>query len=292
MSTQQKPQSPAQTPAQPQAPAQTQAPVQTQTQPVSSHTNNISAGGQPARSPSTGPQGQGGDRGNSRSPSQTPAPMPTNPLELKNKLKADFATAFQSDVDYNATKAYAGASQGLRFRMDRQKGAIKTSYIMISKKGGLLRPGLLEGQTRVGAKEIVLTNILVGKPALTIKENPKTKTWDVLNNEAANSQVGAVKVGQNGDIRTVTFLSGANEVAYLHFRCPVQKTGMCSGPKPANLFNIGINGKFKCVTFEENPNGEPCKDELEINAYYPTAPDATEFIALVALLEVMALELH
>lgn len=226
-------------------------------------------------------------------PAPAPAPAPgPGTAELKNKLKADFPGAFNADADFNATKAYLNCSQGLRLRLDRAKGMIATHYIPISKKGGLLRPGLLEGHSKVGSKQLVITNVLTGKAFLTLTHNDKTKAWDVINEDAGKTVVGSVKITQNNETRGVVYSQGTAELSKIEFKCPVQKTGMCSSHKPSNLLNINTTGKFKAVTFEENPNGEPCKDDFELNAYYPTAPEVNEFISLVACFEVMAHELH
>lgn len=264
------------------APATTAAPRQTSPAPAPAP----AAGAKPgAPAPAPAPA----------APKPTTAPAPAAPAqgaELKNKLKTEFQGLFNADADYNATKAYVNCSQGLRLRLERAKGMIKTNYIPISKKGGLLRPGLLEGHSKVGSKDLIVTNILTGRAFLTLKHNDKTKAWDVINEDAGKNVSGSVKIVQNGDVRTVAYSQGTAEVSRIEFKCPVQKTGMCSSHKPCNLLNINTTGKFKSITFEENPNGEPCKDDFELNAYYPNGADVNEFVSLVAIFEVMAHELH
>jgi len=253
------------------APAQSPAPASAQTKPAPQQTTTA-----PAQPTTTAPA----------------QPLVTGNVDLKNKLRADFPGAFNTEADFAATKAYVNCSQGLRLRMDRAKGMIQTTYIPISKKGGLLRPGLLSGHGKVGAKELTIHNTLTGKAFLSLKHNDKTKAWDVYNEDAGKTVVGAVKITQNGDVRCVSYSQGTAELSKIEFKCPVQKTGICSSHKPATLHSINTTGKFKAVTFEENPNGEPCTNEFELNAYYPTAPDVNEFISLVACFEVMAHELH
>lgn len=199
---------------------------------------------------------------------------------------------FNTDADFLAAKLQASCSQGMRLRFERARGAITTHYIPILKKGGLLKPCALRGSSRIGTKDLTVQNVLTGKPFLIIKENLKNKTWDVTNAEANNGLVGGIRVSQNADVRMVSFLNGDREYAKIDFKCPVQKTGLCSSHKPSNLMNINVAGRFKSITFEENPNADQLKDDFEMNAYYPGGADALEFIALVAIFEVMAHELH
>lgn len=245
--------------------------------------------GQPMPAPMAGAQPQ--------MPGANPGMMPPavnaqSIQALKSKLNTDFPGAFKSDLDYTAAKSLLLCSQGMRLKLERGKGMIVTTYIPISKKGGLLRPGFLQGNSKVGSKELAVTNLLTNKPFILIKHNASTKLWDVVKEEESKITAGTVKVTQSGDNRSVSFLQGTSEFAKIEFKCPVQKTGMCSSHKPSNLLNINTSGKFKTVTFEENPNGEPCKDDFELNAYYANGPDALELTALIALFEVMAHELH
>lgn len=262
------------------------------TQPPTTGAGNM-AGQRPGTTPTPAAGGQ-----QQQMPSGANVPMPSLGVTqatvdmLKGRLKADFAGSFNTDMDFTATKAYALCSQGMRLRMERSKGVITTSFILISKRGGLLRPGLLLGSNRIGAKELEIKNLLTGKAFLMIRENPKTKQWDVYNEDAQKSVVGGIKITQANETRSVSFLQGTTEFAKIDFRCPIQKTGMCSSHKPSALLNINVGGRFKNITFEENPNGEPCKDDMEVNAYYPNGADPLEFIALVSMFEVMAHELH
>lgn len=310
MNTQQKPQpaptttTTTQAQAQPQAQANAQARTTTTPQPAPQQTGApANTGAKPAQPAPAQTQAQAQAQAQTKpgQPAPAPAQAQTKPAQqapaqgtadLRTRLRADFGDFFKTEVEFNAIKAYQGASQGLRFRLDRTKGQINSSFILISKKGGLLRPAFLTASYRVGSKDVVITNTLTGKPFLTLKENAKGHSWDLINEEAGKTAAGTVKVGQQGDVRSVTYSQGTTDLAYIHFRNPVQKVGMCSSKKPSNLANINVTGKFKSVTFEENPNGELCKDDLEVNAYYPNTPDQTEFVALVALLEVMAIELN
>jgi hypothetical protein len=176
--------------------------------------------------------------------------------------------------------------------LDRKKNIISTQCIFISKRGGLMRPFVISADINTAQKEFAVQNHLLNKKFLDIKENDKTKAWDVINCEAGTTVLGSIKVTQSGDRRTLTYLAGATELGRIDFKCPVQKAGMCSSVKPSELLAIGIASKFNGITLEENPNAEPCKDDLEVNAYYSASiPDQHLFSALVALLNVMAREL-
>lgn len=164
--------------------------------------------------------------------------------------------------------------------------------MLISKKTGLIKPAFFTSDIKTAVKEIVINNNATGRAFLTIKFNDKTQQWDVANNEGGNNVVGSIKVNQNGDIRSVIFSQGAAETSRVELKCPIQKGGCCSSPKPNNLHNVGLNSKFRAVTLEENPNGEACQDDLEINAYYPVAPDLNEFISLISTLHVLAREVQ
>ena len=266
---------------------------------------NSPAPGQPqAQKPPTQPAGPApapgqpaGQSPQQPNPAQVPAGAPRPqaqdaPADLRTRIKTDFPNNFNTDADFGVGKVYSICSQGIRFRLERSKGLIRTKVLLISKKCGILKPEFLVADIKVGIKEYAVFNNATKKPFLTFKHNDKTQTWDVLNNEGGNSTAGSVKVIQNNEIRSVVYSQGNVEAARVDFKCPVQKAGMCSSVKPANLLNIGLNGKFRSVTLEENPNGEPCANDLEVNAYYPTNPDQNEFIALVSILNVMARELH
>lgn len=214
-------------------------------------------------------------------------PAQAAPADIKARLKADFPGAFNTDADLVAAKVYNITSQGFRFRFDRTKDSINTKVILISRKGGLLKPGLLTSTFKFNTKEITINNSATGKPYLTLKLNDKTQAWDIINNEDGNKASGAVKKTQDKDVRSV-----ATDIGKIDFKCPVQKTGMCSSHKPSNLNGILNSQRFKTATFEENPNGELCKEDFELNVYYPAGCDVTEFISLIATTHVMALELH
>jgi len=211
---------------------------------------------------------------------------------LKGRIKVDFGNFFTTDADFSTAKVYSICSQGLRFHLSRAKGVIHTKLLLISKKCGLLKPEFLNSDIKLNLKECVVSNNATKKPFLTIKQNDKSQQWDVTNHEDSNKVVGSIKVHQNNEIRSVIYYQGGVETNRIDFKCPIQKTGICSSAKPANLLNIGLSGKFRSVTLEENPNGEACQNDLEINAYYPTTPDQNEFIALVSMLHVMTRELQ
>ncbi len=214
--------------------------------------------------------------------------------EIKAKIRTDFGLSFGSDGDFVISKVYSSVAQGFRFRLDRNRTTIKTSIIPISKRGGLLRPGLLSADDTF-KPEIAINNILTGKPGITLKEtDPKMKIWNVLNMEAGGASVGQVKVVQSGERKIVSFLSNNQELLSFGFRCPVQKTGMCSSAKPADLNKMGFDGKFKCkIELEENPNGDLFKEEFELNVMFDInqPPQLIEYIGLVSALVVCGHEL-
>lgn len=249
--------------------------------------------GSPAPAPA--PAQQGGP-----APAQQGSPAPAqrtvakNPAELKQQIKTQFGMMFGSDSDFTISKTYSTIAQGFRFRLDRQKGTIRTLYIPISKKGGLMKPGLLECEGKVKGI-MVIHNILTGKPALTMTEDAKTRTWSLVNNEAGNAPCGQVKVVQDKDNITFSFVYNGQASSSISVFCPVRKGGMCSSPKPAALHSVKFQGKFRSgITFEENPNGDLCKDDLEINAVFndTMSPDMLEFISLVGVMQAMAVELY
>jgi len=242
--------------------------------------------GQPTgQSPQQPAPTQGQPAGN-KPPTQDPH------ADLKTKLRFDFTNVFNSEADFNVAKVYSICSQGFRFHFVRSKGLIHCKVLLISKKTGLYKPEFLVSDLKLNLKECVVLNNITKKPYLTIKQNDKTQHWDVTNHENGNTFAGSVRVAQNNEIRSVIYTQGGQETARIEFKCPIQKTGICSSAKPANLNGIGLNGKFRSVTLEENPNGELCQNDLEINALYPNNPDQNEFIALVSLLHVMARELQ
>ncbi len=220
-------------------------------------------------------------------------PAQLDPIsDLKARVKADFGNEFATDAGFSTFNFYSKVSQGLRFRLERGKGIIKTKVWFISKKGGLLKPEFLSGEIKTGLKEVSVLNNVIKRQFLSLKQNDKTQLWEVANPEVSNNVVGTIKIVQNNDIRSVVYTQNGAEIGRLDFKCPVQKSGFCSSAKPATLLNIALSGKLAAVTFEENPNGEACQNDLEINAYYPTIPDQNGFVALVAMLTALARELQ
>lgn len=212
---------------------------------------------------------------------------------LKMRIKSEFGVMFGTDTDFVISKTYSSIAQGWRFRMERNKNSIKTSFIPISKKGGLLRPGLLLSNGRNNT-EMVIINQLTGKAAFTMNENPKLKVWNIYNNEAGNAPLGSVKVTHQKDIISFIFTLNGSEVCSISIKAPVRKSGICSSPKPASLYGIQLSGKFSSgLQFEENPNGEACMNDLEINAIYADKmPEFLEFVGMICLLQAMAVELY
>ena len=228
----------------------------------------------------------------------TPAPAGGDIAALKNRLKTDYPAAFASDNDFTFTKATTTAAQGFRFRLDRTKTEIKTRFTPIGKKGGLLVPGFAHSVNAVKAPEFTLLNHFNNQPVLKLKPlaNP-VGTQEVYNTEiAATAPVGTVKVTQNGDIRSVAFTTAggpATELVTATFFCPLAKAGCCSSPAPAKLNGIrfALGKAPRGVTIEENPNGDACLNDLEINVYFPEGIDGPNLIAISAVLQVVAREL-
>lgn len=257
---------------------------------ASANPNNRAINPQPV------PQSPSGSAGQQQPASPAPArgPAARNAAELKQQIKSQFGLMFGSDSDFTISKTYSTIAQGFRFRLDRQKGTIKTVFIPISKKGGLMRPGLLECDGKVKGT-MVINNLLTGKPALTMTEDPKARTWSIVNNEGNNAPIGQVKISQQKDLMTFSFVWNSQSTNSITVFCPVRKGGLCSSPKPAALHSAKFEGKFKSgMIFEENPNGDLCKDDLEINAIFKdgVSPDMLEFLSLVVLMQAMAVELY
>ena len=213
---------------------------------------------------------------------------------LKAKIKSEFGVMFGADADFVISKTYSTIAQGWRFRLERLKGAIKTYFIPISKKGGLMAPGLLlcNGKDK---SEMVILNQLTGKPAIVMKEDAKLRLWNIFNSEAGNAPLGCIKVSQLKDTLNFSFVWNNSENSSISIKAPMRKSGICSSPKPVTLYNIGLTGKFKSdLTFEENPNGEACMNDLEINTVYSEKkmPEMLEFIGFVCLFQAMAVELY
>ena len=234
----------------------------------------------------------GTHQGNAAAHAQQPA------IDVKKELRE--LRPFQTDADFKAFDVFTAAAQGLRFRMDRTGGAVNTTFMIIRKKGGILRDAKLVSKINPKDKIITLTNSLTGKEYLTFTLNASGE-WDVTNKEkatgAATSNIeGKVKIQQDGDKQTLIW-SGANNITYmrLQYKNPVQKVGFCSSRKPANLYRIDLTFLDNAPVFEENPNGDTCKDNLEVNAFIQSRQiqfDERDYVATVALLEIMALQLH
>lgn len=256
------------------------------------------------------PQGQAPPAGAQRPPG-APAPAPGAPQQpaagappaqaggdinaLKTRLRTEHPTVFLSDADFLFSKAIINATQGFRFRLDRNKTEVKTRFIPIAKKGGLLHPGFAHSASDVKSPEYSLVNTFTNQPVLRLKPLAQPGTTEVHNGElATNSLIGHVKVTQNGDTRTVVFSSQqpVNELVSLTFFCPLQKGGCCSSPAPAKLNPLRLAlGKIPKVTAEENPNGDPCNNDLEINFTYPEGIEVHYLMGLAAALQVAAREL-
>jgi hypothetical protein len=226
------------------------------------------------------------------------APQGGDAAALKTKLKAEFPGVFMSDADFTFSKATITAAQGFRFRLERSKTDIKTKIIPIGKKGGLLVPGFAHSAVPVKEVESSILNTFNNQPVLKFKAlaNP-AGTTEVYNAEVpASVPAGTVKVSQSGDIRTVVFTTTASPPAELvaaSFFCPLQKGGCCSSPAPAKLNGIrfALSKAPRGVTIEENPNGDACINDLEINVYFQDGIDQPSLMALAAVLQVAAREL-
>lgn len=251
--------------------------------------------GQPAPQGQPAPTGQAAPQGKPVAPSkpapnQAPALPPFDAAGVKTRLRGEYPE-LQSDADFVAAKFDSIASQGLRFKVERTSTDVNLSFIAISKKGGLIRPAYLVAPTKKVSKEITIFNQFTGRPFLTIKHSAAKKGWEVANLESPGVGTGLITVTQKADVRTVTFGLGSPSAASVSFHCPVQASGCCSSAKPAKLYNINFVSAFKGIEVEENPNGEPCTNDLEINLYYKPAHDTVEFCASVAILAVAGLEL-
>jgi hypothetical protein len=270
---------------------------------------------QPAQAPAPAQGGQPPAQGTpapapapaqgTQAPAPTPAPAQAtqapaggDAAALKTKLKAEFPGVFMTDADFTFSKTTMTASQGFRFRLDRTKADIKTKIIPIGKKGGLLTPGFAHSTVPVKEVESSVLNTFNNQPVLKFKAlaNP-AGTTEVYNAEVPGGvAVGNVKVSQSGDIRTVVFTTTATpptELVAASFFCPLQKGGCCSSPAPAKLNGIrfALSKAPRGVTIEENPNGDACVNDLEINVYFQDGIDQPNLVALTAVLQVAAREL-
>ena len=77
---------------------------------------------------------------------------------MKVKIRNDFGNVFTTDADFVAAKVYSICSQGIRFRLERSKGLIKTRVLLISKKCGLIKPEFFVSDIKSGLKECVIFN--------------------------------------------------------------------------------------------------------------------------------------
>lgn len=226
-----------------------------------------------------------------------PAPKPAVPAfafpdvtAAKNTLRTRFPNMFNTDGEFNAMNVDTTTAQGFRFKMERSAGLLTTQFIPILKFGGLLKPGLLLSKTKFLSKQIDIMNLFTQKTFITLRLQAN-KTWDIVNAENNNAVQGNIKVSQEGDIKKIQLLLNNVKKIEAQFKCPVQKTGCCAAPRPAQLLSIGFSIVSNGADFEENPNGDACKDSLEVNAYYKSARDAGDFIMYAALLQVAAIEL-
>lgn len=258
-----------------------------QPKPNPAPTGAAPAPGQPAQQPPAGAQ---------QPPAGAQQPPAGGDINgLKQRLRQEHPIVFVSDNDFTFTKSLINASQGFRFRLERTKTEIKTRIIPIAKKGGLLAPGFAHSAGAIKNTEHALVNSFTGLPALKFKSLAQPGTTEVHNAEInPNSLLGHVKVTQNGDMRTVVFSSHqpVTELVSLTFFCPLQKGGCCSSPAPAKLNPLKLAlGKIPKVYAEENPNGDLCTNDLEINFTYPEGVEAHFLLALAAVLQVTAREL-
>lgn len=217
------------------------------------------------------------------------APVLPDTTQVKASIRAKFPNDFLTDADFSATKIDTVTAQGLRFRMDRNRGEIITQFLPILKFGGLLKPGLLYAKSKIGAKQVDIFNLFTGKMFLTLRHNGKG--WEIVNVENNNTVQGLVQVAQDKEVKVVNVLVGNNKTIECRFKCPPQKTGCCAAPRPAQLLSINFIAQIKGADVEENPNGDACKDNFEVNAYYRAAHDAAEFALIVAMFQIAAVEL-
>lgn len=208
----------------------------------------------------------------------------------KTLLRTKFANSFLSDAEFASSNVDSKIAQGMRFKMERGIGTLTTHFIPILKFGGLLKPGLLWSKSTFASKKIELYNVLNQKVYMTFQQQTD-KSWEVKNTENNNSVIGIVKVSQNNTKRSVQlFVNNAKSIE-CNFECPVQKSGCCAAPRPANLNNIQFTMSAPGPDIEENPNGDVPKDSLEINCYYRLSRAANELDLYVPLLQIAAFEL-
>lgn len=212
---------------------------------------------------------------------------------LKNKIVKEFGVVFGSEHQFVVSKMFSVVFSGLRFCFERSAAGFETNMVPISKKSGLLKPGYLQGRpTQTGR---MVHNLLTNKPALNLVR--KEQIYIVQNAECNNVEIGSIHVKLEKDLKKIVFLQDKAEVGTLQFKLKQPSSIWCCAARvPPGLFNIELATVFKSHKFvvEENPNGEDCRTSLEANFSYSSPqspPSLTEFLALVCLLEVAAVEL-
>jgi hypothetical protein len=208
----------------------------------------------------------------------------------KALLRTKFTNLFQTDAEFASLNVDSIIAQGMRFKMERGIGTLTTHFIPILKFGGLLKPGLLWSKSTFASKKIELYNVLNQKVYLTFQQQAD-KSWEVKSTENNNSVIGIVKVSQNNTKRFVQLFVNNTKSIECNFECPVQKSGCCAAPRPANLNSIQFTMTAPGPDIEENPNGDVPKDSLEINCYYRLSRAVNELNLYVPLLQIAAFEL-
>jgi len=235
-------------------------------------------------------------------------PLPTPSLQgsslfqgaalLKQNIRAHNGMGFGSDSDFTLSKTFSSLAGGICYRGERAKGAVRGVVIYKDKESQeLLLPGIVcsDGKAQKDGR-IPVTNVLTGGQALFLVQVPKQHSFSVINSEAGDVAIGTITVEQLGERRAVTFTASSNEkILTLDFKCPVTKSALCFSPKPPSLASLGLYLKFTsqtAVKVTEYPNGEILsKDVLEVGIDYPQSLQYREFIAMVASVLVMGMEL-
>ena len=226
---------------------------------------------------------------------QNPTPADNSSLAgLKEQIVKQFGVLFGSDSQFVVSKAFSVVFRGIRFSLERKPNEpVTTKIVPISKRGGLLKPGYLEGKATPTGR--VINNLLTSKPALNLVR--KDKTYLVHNAECHDVLIGSIHVSQENGSRRISFQQDNKEIGSIKFVFNQPRSGWCCAARaPPGLFNIGMATDFKSHKFQvdENPNGDDCRTTFEANFEYAsgaTTPSLTEFLALISLLEVAAVEL-
>ena len=197
---------------------------------------------------------------------------------------------FKNQEDFSSYSIFSHAAQGIRFRFDRQPTEIMARFILISRRGGLIKPGFLYSRSKLSAKSHEIFNQYTGQVIIQLNQIKKG-TWR-MNVKEKNDIAGAdIVVEQKGEERVLTYAKSKDTCCSISFLCPAKKMVLCGSQKPTNLLNIQMRGELYAMEFEENPNCNTCENDFELNLFMNKNIPCEDFYSLVSLLQIAADEL-